>query len=127
MRTFFSFSLIVNTICVNLCAYEHRSRRSSIHTYRSILIVFCSLARGAYTPLIQFRTCSSDSHCTRSSESTQGPRSYITLPLPSLITVQAARKQPPCCSALQCLLTVPMSWARLKWARSEKSCLTASA
>lgn len=45
---------------------------------------------------------------------------------PSLLTVHPARKQPPCCSA-QCLPTVRMSWAWLKWARPAEQSLTASA
>lgn len=113
-------------------SYHATCRRVSI-TNRNMLAdslfhfhfqVISPLAKGLRT-LLMFCTSSSDSHCTRSSEPTQGPRSFITLP--PLITEHRVRRQPPCCSAPPCSPTVHMSWAGLKWARPAERRLTASA
>lgn len=82
------------------------------------LILFCSYAKGAYTPLVKFCASSSGSHCTWGSGSTQGPRSLITLP------VSSQCMQPESSSLVaQPFPTVHMSWAGPKWLRY----LTASA
>lgn len=83
------------------------------------LILFCSYAKGAYTPLVKFCASSSGSHCTRGSGSTQGPRSLITLPVSS----QCMQPESSRLVVARPFPTVHMSWAGPKWLRS----LTASA
>lgn len=105
--------------CVCLCANEHRPcqsyfmKSSVLHAdFQIVLIVFSSLARRAYTPLLQFCTSSSDSHCTRGSESTQGPRSFIMLPVSSQYTQpESSHRVVLRCSACQLSTCPGQGWS----------------
>lgn len=90
----FLFLFTEHTVSVNpLCAYGHGPCLSSFRNYsilrtelHLIRIAFCSLAKGAHTPLVQFCANSSGSRCTQGGGSAQGPKSFITLPVSSQYT-----------------------------------------
>lgn len=92
---FVSRSVCMWTRAMPIILYETCSFASR---FPSRSLSFCSLEKAANTPLVQFGASSSGSHCTQG-EWVYTRTKKLHYP-PSLITVHAARKQPPCCSAL---------------------------
>ena len=111
-----------HSVCVPVCLWTQVMPVTFLWILRfciqiSISSISSSCKRSSHTSP-QFCSSTSDSHCTRGSESTQGPRSFITLPVSSQYTQPgSSHRVVRQCSACQLSTCPGQGWSGrgLQW------------